>query len=258
MNTLKFIVGQQYRTLLEQGLWETASSVLWLPDNPDVAPALCGHADLSVALLRAGAESHLFLAPYLNRTEFARSLYQSYGIYHDSSMISFIREKQSAGYPEDVPLNIRQIGNAVFLNPKTASSDVLCFLDRHPELRQIHINQGYTACSILPCGEHALITADEGIAYAAARADFEVLKISPGHIDLPGYAYGFVGGSAFPLRKDHIAFTGTLTLHPDQKRILDFLREQSITPVYLTDRPLFDIGAAIPFGFPEKGVIPSV
>jgi len=232
-------IGQKYRPLLEQRLRELGLSVLWLPDNPDVAPALCGHADLSAAALRTGSETRCFLAPCLKQTDFAPLLSQ---IGHT---VEYILEKQVSVYPGDVFLNVRQIGNTIFLNRKTASSAVLHFLDKHPELRQIHINQGYAACCILPCGEHSLVTADDGIASAAIRAGFDVLKIAPGFIELPGFPCGFIGGSAFPIGTGRIAFTGTMDNHPDQERIFDFLKKQSIAPVYLTDLPLFDIGGAV-------------
>ena len=93
---------------------------------------------------------------------------------------------------------------------------------------------------------NAVITADHGIANALRTHDVEVLEITPGAISLPGYDYGFIGGSSFLLSPDRLAFTGTLAHHPDFRKITDFLKDHHIEPVYLTEEPIFDIGTAIP------------
>ncbi|MCD8117342.1 MAG: hypothetical protein LUE21_09570 [Oscillospiraceae bacterium] len=73
----------------------------------------------------------------------------------------------------------------------------------------------------------------------------DVLEITPGYIELSGYQYGFIGGASFRLDAHTIAFTGTLDRHPDKMRILSFLAKHSVKPVFLTDRPLFDVGGAV-------------
>lgn len=148
-------------------------------------------------------------------------------------------------YPEDAALNALLISGFAF--HKTDITD--------PRLKQaldmrgytaIHVTQGYTACSTAIVDAFSLITADEKIAAAAEQAGFDVLKIAPGFIELPGYDYGFLGGACGKLGPDRLAFTGRLDRHPDSRRILDFLAARGITPVYLTDRPCFDCGGILP------------
>ena len=62
-------------------------------------------------------------------------------------------------------------------------------------LTKIHVKQGYTRCSLLPVDDRSFITSDAGIAKTLAEHDTDVLLIHPGHIHLPGFDYGFIGGT---------------------------------------------------------------
>ena len=97
----------------------------------------------------------------------------------------------------------------------------------------------------IPVDGESLITADRGIAAAATKNGLSVLLISEGHVALDGFPYGFIGGAAFKIANDCIAFTGNLNEHPDRGRIVEFLRKCGIRPLYLTDHSAFDIGSAI-------------
>ncbi len=63
---------------------------------------------------------------------------------------------------------------------------------------------------------------------------------------LIGFPYGFIGGAAFKMAKETLAFTGTLDRHPDQAAIEEFLAARKIKPVYITHYPIFDIGGVLP------------
>jgi hypothetical protein len=114
------------------------------------------------------------------------------------------------------------------------------------ERKIIHVNQGYTKCSVCVVDERSIITSDFGIAAAARQNGLDVLTIRQGYIELPGFEFGFIGGSAWKLSEHALAFTGRLDDHPDKDRILDYLTARVIEPVFLTDGPIFDIGSAIP------------
>lgn len=94
--------------------------------------------------------------------------------------------------------------------------------------------------------ENSIITADRGIAAAARKNRIDVLVIRPGFIALDGFPYGFIGGAAFKMAKETLAFTGTLDWHPDQAAIEEFLAARKIKPVYITHYPIFDIGGVLP------------
>ena len=281
-----FTIGEKYRAVLEEPLNGFGVKILWLPDNPDVSPYLAGHADLSVFCAdtlafanecdaETGAESvnagnaedrescselkstqgiygrsrtkeisTVFLAGYLCGTGVERELLR-YGC-----ATELIDEIKTAGYPGDVPLNIRVCGNRVFANRKTASAQVLRQLESTGR-KIIDVKQGYPACAALACGGDAVISADPGICVAAESAGLSVLRIQPGYIDLPGYDYGFIGGCAFSPEPGVMAFTGSLKRHPDGERIANFLKTRGIEIVQMTERPLFDIGGAVRINLPK-------
>lgn len=230
-------LGEKYSDILDEPLKKLGLLPVYVPDNPCVDARLSGHADLS--LFHAGGD-RIFLAPYLKNSDFAQFL----------GKIGFIVEyadiNQSEKYPHDAQLNIASIGRAIVYGKKTAYRPIVEYLTIAQKLTVIPINQGYAKCSILAVDERSIITQDRGAAQACAAAGFDVLCIESGYVSLPGFEYGFLGGSGFKLSADILAFTGTLDEHPDKKRILDFLHTRGVKPVYLTERPVFDVGSIIP------------
>jgi len=112
-------------------------------------------------------------------------------------------------------------------------------------LTPCHVNQGYTKCSVLPIGNHALITSDASIATAAKACEIDVLQICESHISLSGYDYGFIGGCAsFAPRGEMntVFFCGDLSTHPDAKKIECFCTTHNLSIVNLSDSSLCDIG----------------
>lgn len=232
----KFIIGSKYVKALQPVLQQYGAEVLALPVNPHIADAVNSHADLSVFY---DGEKEIFLAPYLKNSDFPHEL-ERYDLH-----IHVCDFTQDRNYPDDVQLNICRAGKYFYCNPETADREVLQYLQNTSGLRMIAVNQGYAACSALYLKDKALITSDNGICRAAENCGFDVLMITPGFIHLPGYSYGFIGGSAFFLNGQTLAFTGILANHPDEQRILEFLRKYQINPVFLTDQPIFDIGGAV-------------
>lgn len=140
-------------------------------------------------------------------------------------------------------------------------------LSQNEYMKVIGVNQGYTRCTCLPVDNNSFITSDEGLAKVLEGQGADVLQISPGHILLPGFDYGFIGGCAghiyvkgfleniypedidpesnVPMEQRAIIFNGDLTSHPDSDRIIDFIQTRNILPVYFTDYPLEDIGSIL-------------
>lgn len=149
-------------------------------------------------------------------------------------------------YPHDVRLNCVLMGNSLIANLHAASADIIAMAKREG-LQLIHVNQGYTKCSVASVAENALITADTSIERAARQYGIDVLKISEGYVKLEGYNTGFIGGAS-GLYRDKLLFCGQLTSHPDFDRISDFCRKHGKAPVSLTDTPLYDYGTVIILG----------
>ena len=102
------------------------------------------------------------------------------------------------------------------------------------------VAQGYAGCSALACGD-LLLTADPSIKEAVTDRGGEVLSLSPGGIDLPGYDTGFIGGAGGYV-DGHAVFFGDVHRHPDGNRIADALAIRGIVCHCLGDGPLTDFG----------------
>ena len=231
------IIGEKYCNILQNGVGKLGINILSMPDNPYVDDRLSGHADLSV--LHLGGD-RLLLAPYLKGSSFSRQL-------EDRGFdIQFAAIEQSALYPNDAQMNVCILGDKVIYNPKTVPDTIVKCLTTGDRAVQISSRQGYSRCSMCVVSDNAIITADEGICRSAEAHGVDVLKIRPGYIDLPGFDYGFIGGASFKLSDTKLAFTGGLDKHPDAERIIEFASLHNIDIVYITDKPAFDIGGAIP------------
>ena len=231
------LYGAKYADKLRKPLDSLRIHSVFVPDNPKIEPQLAGHADLSV--LHAGGE-RVLLAPYLKGSA-VESWLSSIG-----AEIMLPNIEQQAAYPEDAQLNLCQVGETILYNRKTVPDSIVEYLTRNGALRFISCHQGYTRCSSCVVDRRSVITADRGVAARASAAGLSVTLISPGHITLDGFAYGFIGGAAFKISEKKIAFTGKLDAHPDCSRILQFLEQREIDAVFLTDEPIFDIGSAVP------------
>jgi len=147
-------------------------------------------------------------------------------------------------YPKDVGMNVLILPNAVYA--KKAATDP-CILRAISKKQLINVKQGYTKCSVCVVTQNAAITADVGMARILQKQGCDVLLIEPGFIQLPGYDYGFIGGATVKISQNKLAFTGHLNAHPDRDRIIRFLEQHDVYPVFLSDRPVFDIGSMIPW-----------
>ena len=231
------IIGEKYAEILREPLKKLGIEAIPMPDNPQIDRRLSGHADISV--LHLGGDKML-LAPYLKNSAFAHKLRER-GFRTEYADIA-----QAPNYPDDAQLNICAAGKYVIYSKVNSYPPIVNYFTNSRGCRLIACKQGYARCSVCVVDENAVITADRGIAAAAERNGVRVLVIRPGFITLGGYPYGFIGGAAFKIAKDVLAFTGTLEQHPDKTAILRFLAERNIEPVYITDYPAFDIGGVLP------------
>ncbi len=236
-HTDTLLIGEKYAEYFDFPLKKLHIKVLYVPDNPLIDPRLAGHADLSV--FHAGGE-RLYLAPSLKGTE----LYAKLLKLGADPVIPAIR--QGKEYPDDVQLNACAAGSRLIYAPRRSAEEIVDYFTNKWRTMPMISRQGYAKCSVCVVDERSIITSDPGLAAVADTNGLQVLRIRPGFITLPGFACGFIGGAAFRLSRDQIAFTGRLDRHPDQEKILDFLRTRGFDPVFLTDRDLFDVGGAVP------------
>ena len=111
-------------------------------------------------------------------------------------------------------------------------------------LELINVRQGYTKCSCAVIDGRSVITADRGIISALRGRDSDVLTVSPGHVLLDGFDYGFIGGTC-GRAGEWMIFNGDLSFHPDGERIRDFIRARGLGIFEVPGKPLYDIGTVI-------------
>jgi len=110
--------------------------------------------------------------------------------------------------------------------------------------KQIHVNQGYTRCNLLPLPGEKFITSDKGIYMVLTHEGFEVLYVNPDGILLEGFPNGFIGGVCGVLEKN-VFIAGSLSFFPEGQKIIDFLSQNLLNIIELYDGPLFDGGSII-------------
>lgn len=152
-------------------------------------------------------------------------------------------------YPADIPYNACCTGRYFIHNLKYTAPELLAASEQvahhmKKPLLSVSVPQGYTKCNIVCVDENSIITSDAGIEKVCVSAGMSVLLIRPGHVLLPGYSYGFLGGASGRLGEE-ILFNGDLSSHPDFASIRKFIEERNLACVYFRDYPLTDIGSII-------------
>lgn len=147
-------------------------------------------------------------------------------------------------YPYDVSLNVMILDNILWYG-KTADELIKEYAQKQ-NMTKILLNQGYVKCTTCVVNNHSIITSDSGTAKIFKKQGMDVLLIEQGGIELPGYNYGFLGGSCGLIDKNTLAFTGDVSRHEDWNKIKAFLTEREIKCISLTEERLIDIGSIIP------------
>ncbi len=190
------------------------------------------------------------------------------GLWENAEIFMGNPELLESNYPGNIIYNAVFTGKYFIHNLKHTNPELLeaakSWHQTHAKgtpLHVVNVPQGYTRCCCLPVDESSFITSDEGIAKVLADYDAKVLLIQKGHIALPGFDYGFIGGCAGHLTSycikqssntnlsKHscrtIIFNGNLAAHPDYKKIAAFIKDCDIDIKYFSEYPLTDIGSIL-------------
>ena len=152
----------------------------------------------------------------------------------------------STKYPGDVLYNGCSTGKYFIHNTKYTYPQLL-EAAKSTGHTVIHVPQGYARCSILPVNEDSIITADWGVAKICISAGINDLLIRPGHIQLTGFNYGFIGGCGGRIG-DTVVFHGNLSEHPDGNSIREFIHQRGLKIKDFPEFPLTDIGSILTEG----------
>ena len=148
-----------------------------------------------------------------------------------------------AEYPHDIGFNAACTGR-YFIHSLDNTAPALLEAARELGMELVNVRQGYTKCSTVIVDEDSVITYDRGIAKACSAAGLDVLTVRPGHVLLPGYDTGFIGGTSGRVG-DTVFFNGDLSSHPDFGRIKEFIEKRGLGVKWFEEWPLTDTGSII-------------
>lgn len=212
---------------------------VFVPSIPcqKLAEPVCGHPDM---VLFFCGENTAVCAP---------SVYEGYQALLSPLGIKLVQGKKSLSkdYPEDVAYNILNVGDVAFARWDSSDEEIVNRLSER-KISLVPVSQGYSKCSALSVGS-GVVTADVSIARAAKQAGLSVCAIEPGHIELPGYHYGFIGGATGILNEKYVAVFGDLHTHPQGEEIRRFIASQGFICQEVSGQPLIDVGTILCVGY---------
>lgn len=190
---------------------------------------------------RVASHPDMLLFPLGDSFLLHRSYYEENAAFFDALPVALTKSDESMGkdYPQDVLFNALPLGDTVY-----GGASVSRYI-KEAFAHHVCVKQGYTRCSCATVGQ-GIITADRTVAKALSANGVDVLLISHGHIALPGYDYGFIGGASLTLSPTLTAFFGNVGEHPDYPAMSAFAQRHNATLLSLSDEPLCDLGGGFP------------
>ena len=225
-----------YRTTEEEinSLKNLNYDVIKIPKDNNLYEAINGHTDIQLNILNR----HTIIVNKNINLSFKKLL--------KTKNINFIESDSTLSfkYPSNISLNAYITDNYLVHNLKFTDKKIL---DYCKNKKIIHVNQGYTKCSILPLREKAIITNDTGIYNTLKSENFDILLLPFGDIELSGFNYGFIGGVGGMISNDSMAFFGSLDNYAFGNEVKKFLYKYDIKPIYLSNTKLIDRGSLLVF-----------
>ncbi|MDY0236736.1 MAG: hypothetical protein RBR71_11980 [Gudongella sp.] len=189
------------------------------------------HPDL---ILHPIAVNTLVVAPEV--FDYYREKLEPYGL-------EIIKGENELGmkYPDDIKYNVFRIGDHFVHKNGYTDQTIMTYYEKIG-LNLIAVSQGYSKCSIALVDNHSAITSDIKIAEKLTEVGYDILLIEKGRVELPGYEYGFIGGSSGHISSKEMVFTGSLSKHPDRANIEAFIKNKGIQIIELSKNSVIDLG----------------
>lgn len=156
-------------------------------------------------------------------------------------------------YPNDIAYNICIIGNTAIHNFNYTDSKVLELLDKF-NFNKIHINQGYSNCSIAVIDDNSCIVTDKAIANELIKNGIETLLIDSTVTDKIhlyknadnkySNMHGFIGGCLS--RIDNYVFcSGDLNFIDSDGKIREFIFKRDLELIDFKGKDIVDYGGIL-------------
>lgn len=151
----------------------------------------------------------------------------------------------SRNYPDDIAYNVARIGKYAIHNVKY-TDEILKYYLTKLGIEFIHVNQGYTKCSIACVSETKAITSDLLIKKRLCEYGIECLYVNPEIIYLRGYNYGFIGGCIGALNSEVYLMTGRIENNNIMHELKNFIQPSGFVFVEASADQITDLGTLIP------------
>jgi len=221
---------------LEAALKNMGIELLKLKPHPGLYEAVSSHPDM---LLHHLGGNLIVYAPGTDKTLLDKLTEYGFSLIKGESLLS-------PSYPADIAYNIARVGKWYFHNLKHTDPVAKKHLDKLG-IEPVHVEQGYSKCSILPVDSHTIITTDIGIAKAADKKGIDVLFLDGERsICLPGLNYGFIGGAGGMVDKAVCALNGNIGKLDCNSILSSFASRRGIIIKSLSNSHVTDIGSMLP------------
>lgn len=230
------VVDSRISAVSANSLEKLGARILRMPAHPALYDAVCCHPDM---MLHHIGDDIIVHAP--GTDEKLLNELRTYGF----TLVQ--GQKALAGtYPGDIAYNVARVGKYYFHNLRHTDPTIVNLLESKG-IEPVHVEQGYTKCSVLAVDENSIITTDAGITNAAERKGFDVLFLKcEDSIRLPGLNYGFIGGACGMLSDKLLVINGALSKMRDNESFNSFLSKRQIQIAELSDEDVIDIGSILP------------
>jgi hypothetical protein len=220
------IIADERMPMQAKARLEDFGDIIWLSSKEITYDAISGHPDIFFCNTPGG----LVYAPNTPFTVVQKIAARA---------INLIKGNFPLGSLYPATAHYNAFLNTSFLIHNTTVSDK-AILESSYGLERIHINQGYTRCSLVEAGG-LFITADHGIEKVLNHHGLETFLIDQSKVRLQGFDHGFFGGCT-GIWKNKLFIIGNLR---DYNNLAQLLKSRNIEIVELYDGPLWDGGSII-------------
>lgn len=148
-------------------------------------------------------------------------------------------------HPEDIAYNVARIGRYAVHNTKHTDQKLKYYLEE-AGIEFIHVNQGYTKCSIAPAGENKALTSDFLIHEKLISYNIDCMYIDPKVVYLQGYDNGFIGGSLGLINDKIFLSTGKIFDENISLSLRNFIKAAGYIYDEASNQQIIDLGTLIP------------
>ena len=151
----------------------------------------------------------------------------------------------SRNYPEDIAYNVARIGRYALHNTKH-TDQVLKYYLEEAGIQFIHVNQGYTKCSIAPVSDNKALTSDFLIHEKLISYNIDCMYIDPKVVYLKGYNNEFIGGCTGLINEKIFLSTGKIFDENISVSLREFIQSSGYIYDEASNQQIIDLGTLIP------------